>query len=108
MLRSKFLLALTLVGCVTAQNVMAKAANEALPLLVREYKREELVCVSMHDTEKAARECIADVEARWSGVWKAWDELRKVDMTVAAWCTFVRQVDAAGVELPHASVEVCR
>lgn len=107
-MRSLLLSLLLVVSCAQVNNVVAKTANDALPYLVREYKREGLMCVELAPTKAEAEACIADVEKRWSVIWAAWKTLKEGEMTLGQWCDFVSTADVAGVVLPEAAEAMCR
>lgn len=107
-MRTLLLSLLLLCGCATVNNAIAKTANDSLPYLVREYKREGLMCVQMAETKPEAEACIADVEKRWTIVWQSWATLRASEMTLGEWCDFVSKIDTVGIQLPEAAEAVCR
>jgi murein L,D-transpeptidase YcbB/YkuD len=63
--------ALSLADQKLAAAALAKAGNEALPLLVAEYQRQGLEIVAASATEAEAHSAVAENDKRWQLIWQA-------------------------------------
>lgn len=57
-------------------NLVASAANSALPILVERYRREGDAAIARSGDRAEAEAAVAAVKDKWSPVWTAWEALR--------------------------------